>query len=203
MQNVIYIHGKDGNIDEAEHYKKFFPKAKVLGFDYKANNVWEAIEEFPQFFKRRKNITIIANSIGAFYAMHTFSENTNIDRAFFISPIVDMEEIILGLMKTANVTEENLCDAKEIVTETGEILSWKYLCYVREHPINWKVPTHILYGEKDFLTSLETMKNFAEKIRASLTIMKGGEHWFHTSEQMEFLDNWLKNCIISDAKPLC
>ena len=197
MKNIIYIHGKDGNIYEAEHYKKFFPNDKVFGFDYKAENIWEAIEEFPQFFKRRKNITIIANSIGAFYAMHTLSENTNIDRAFFISPIVDMEEIILGLMKTANVTEENLRDAKEIVTESGEKLSWEYLHYVRENPINWKVPTHILCGEKDFLTSLETMKNFTEKIGASLTIMKGGEHWFHTPEQMDFLDNWLKNCLDS------
>lgn len=197
MRNVIYIHGKDGNIDEAEYYKKFFPKAKVFGFDYKADNVWEAIEEFPKFFKRRKNITIIANSIGAFYAMHTLSENTNIDRAFFISPIVDMEEIILGLMETAHVTEENLRYAKDFTTETGENLSWEYLHYVRENPIKWNVPTHILYGDWDVFTSPKAMKNFAEKIGATLTVMQGCMHWFHTPEQMEFLDNWLKNCLDS------
>jgi len=25
-----------------------------------------------------------------------------------------------------------------------------------------------------------------------LTVMKGGEHWFHTKEQMAFLDAWIK-----------
>ena len=26
---------------------------------------------------------------------------------------------------------------------------------------------------------------------ASLTVMPEGEHWFHTEEQMAFLDNWI------------
>ncbi len=191
MKQIIYIHGNSGNAAESEHYKKFFPAAEVIGFDYKAENIFDAVAEFQNFFNLRDKVTIIANSIGAFYAMYALSEK-NIDRAFFISPIVDMEKIILEMMTRENVTEKNLCDAKEIVTDFGEILSWKYLCYVRENKINWKIPTHILYGDKDFLTSLETMKNFAEKIGATLTIMQGGEHWFHTSEQMKFLDNWLE-----------
>ena len=31
------------------------------------------------------------------------------------------------------------------------------------------------------------------KNNAELTVMPGGEHWFHTKEQMQFLDNWIKN----------
>lgn len=54
-------------------------------------------------------------------------------------------------------------------------------------------PTKILYGEKDNLTSFETMKEFADKHKARLTVMKGGEHWFHTEEQMNFLDMWILN----------
>ena len=191
MRKIIYIHGKGGSISEAEHYKKFFPNDEVIGFDYKAENIFDAVTEFQNFFKQFNNTTIIANSIGAFYAMYALSEK-NLDAAFFISPIVDMEKLILSMMTRANVTEKILRERQEILTDTGEILSWKYLCYVRENPISWQVPTHILYGDKDFLTSLETMKNFAEKIRATLTIMQGGEHWFHTSEQMKFLDNWLE-----------
>jgi hypothetical protein len=190
MKKIIYIHGKGGNISEAEHYKKFFPNDEVIGFDYKSENVWDAVEEFQNFFNLRENVTIIANSVGAFLAMHALSEK-NIDEAFFISPIVDMENLILNMMKWANVTENELRERQEIVTDFGEILSWKYLCYVRENPINWKIPTCILYGENDNFTSLETMKNFAEKIGASLTVMKGGEHWFHTPEQMNFLDSWI------------
>ena len=195
MKKIIYIHGKGGNAAEAEHYKKFFPNAEVIGFDYKAENIFDAVEEFQKFFNQFDKATIIANSIGAFYAMYALSEK-NIEKAFFISPIVDMEKLILEMMARANVTEKILREEKEIVTEFGEILSWKYLCYVRENPINWKVPTNILYGEKDFLTSLETMKNFAAKIGASLTIMQGGKHWFHTPEQMNFLDNWLEEILL-------
>ncbi len=46
---------------------------------------------------------------------------------------------------------------------------------------------------KDNLTSIETISEFAGRIGASLTVMKDGEHWFHTEEQMEFLDDWLRN----------
>ena len=194
MKKIIYIHGKGGNISEAGHYKKFFPNAEVIGFDYKSENIFDAVAEFQKFFNQFDKATIIANSIGAFYAMYALSEK-NIEKAFFISPIVDMENLILEIMARANVTEKILRDSKEIVTDFGEILSWEYLCYVRENPINWKIPTNILYGSKDFFTSLETMKNFAAKIGASLTVMQGGEHWFHTAEQMNFLDNWLESIV--------
>jgi hypothetical protein len=194
-KKVIYIHGKGGNAAESEHYKKFFPNCEVVGFDYKYDKPYENKIEFQNFFDLHDPKFIIANSIGAFFTMNALFDR-KFDAAFFISPIVDMEEIILNMMKWSNVTEENLCESQEIVTESGEILSWKYLCYVRENHINWKVPTHILYGEKDFLTSLETIKNFAEKIGATLTVMKGGKHWFHTSEQMNFLDNWLEEILL-------
>ena len=52
-------------------------------------------------------------------------------------------------------------------------------------------PPRILYGEHDNLTSLETMSAFAERTGAALTVMPGGEHWFHTDEQMQFLDKWV------------
>ena len=75
--------------------------------------------------------------------------------------------------------------------DCGETLSWEYLCYVREHPISRSIPTEILYGERDALTSLETVTGFAARINAGLTVLRGGEHWFHTEEQMEALKKWL------------
>ena len=35
----------------------------------------------------------------------------------------------------------------------------------------------------------------ADQIGATLTVMKGGEHWFHTDNQMAFLDQWIKKYI--------
>ena len=102
-----------------------------------------------------------------------------------------MEKLIGNMMMWANVTERELAEKQEIPTNFGETLSWKYLCYVREHPISWRVPTRILYGEHDNLTSLETIYAFAERTGAALIVMPGGEHWFHTDEQMQFLDKWI------------
>ena len=59
----------------------------------------------------------------------------------------------------------------------------------------WNALTHILYGGKDTLTSLETISAFANRINASLTVMENGAHWFHTEEQMAFLDRWLKQYV--------
>ena len=97
----------------------------------------------------------------------------NIAAACFISPIVDLERI------------------------EGVTLDEEHLRYVRQHPIDWRVPTHILYGENDSLTSLATISDFARRASASLEVMPGGEHWFHTQEQMAFLDGWIKrtSCI--------
>ena len=116
----------------------------------------------------------------------------SIEKAMFISPIVDMEKLILNMMAWSNVTEEELHKEKVIETSFGETLSWEYLSYVRNHPINWHTPTNILYAENDNLTSLETITDFAHKLGASLTVMNNGEHWFHTEEEMAFLDNWFK-----------
>ena len=194
-QTVVYIHGKGGTAAEAEHYKMLFPQSEVLGFDYKAQNPWQAREEFLPFFaKLRANcdrLVLIANSIGAFFVLSSLDE-TQVDAAYLISPVVDMERLIADMMGWAGVTEAELAEKKEIATPFGETLSWEYLCYVRAHPISWKVPTHILYGEKDNLTAQATKTAFASRTCADLTIMPGGEHWFHTPEQMDFLDDWMQ-----------
>ena len=67
----------------------------------------------------------------------------------------------------------------------------EYLCYARENPIIWEIPTHILYGEKDNLTAYGTIFEFVQRTNSTLSIMKNGEHWFHTDEQMKFLDEWI------------
>lgn len=191
---VLYIHGKGGSAAECEHYQLLFPYYEVIGLDYQTFSPWDTGKEIREAVKglkdKHEGIILIANSIGAFFCMNASIDNM-IQTAYFISPIVDMERLITDMMSWANVTELELESKGTIHTDFGEDLSWKYLCYARNHPIKWNVPTHILYGSHDNLTSITTIKAFADKHQASLTIMEGGEHWFHTEAQIGFLDKWI------------
>jgi len=194
---VLYIHGKGGSAAESEHYRALFPDCEVFGLDYQTFTPWETGAEIREAAEKLKakhdHVILIANSIGAFFSMNAGIES-RIQKAYFISPIVDMERLILDMMSWAKVTEEELKTAGTIPTDFGEDLSWEYLCYVRSHPVSWTVPTEILYGSDDNLTSPETIRAFAEKHHAGLTVMAHGEHWFHTEEQMRFLDDWIRKC---------
>lgn len=191
---IVYIHGKGGNAEEAEHFKRFFPDCDVIGFDYKSQTPWEAAEEFTLYFDslliKYKSIRIIANSIGAYFAMNAHNTDKT-EKAFFISPVVDMEQLINDMMLWAGVTEDELEEKGSIETSFGETLSFEYLTWVRQHPFSWTVPTAVLYGSSDNMQSLDTITAFTKNCGADLTVMENGEHWFHTEEQMEFLDEWI------------
>ena len=172
MNAVLYIHGKGGSAAESEHYGPLFPNCNVIGLDYRTFNPWDTGKEIynavTELKDKYEKVILIANSIGAFFSMNA-GIGDMIEKACFISPVVDMERL------------------------NGYELTGEWLRYVRSHSIRWNVPTHILYGNRDQLTSLETVRTFAEKHKATLSIMDGGEHWFHTEEQMQFLDNWIRN----------
>ena len=106
---VLYIHGKDGCAGESEHYKPLFPECVVVGLDYQTFTPWETGKEIREAVTKMNteydSITLIANSIGAFFSMNA-GIDAMIRGAFFISPIVDMEKLIFNMMSWANVTEK-------------------------------------------------------------------------------------------------
>lgn len=191
---LVYIHGKGGKASEAESFRSFFSEYDVYGFDYKAEEPWGAVPEYREYFselsKEYSDITVIATSMGAYFLMISGVESM-IRKAYFISPIVNMEKLIQDMMTRAGVSEEELRIKKLIQISANEVLSWEYLVWVREHPIVWKTPTVILYGEKDDLQSIETVTEFTRSADAGLTVMPDGEHWFHTPKQNEFKFRWI------------
>ena len=195
---ILYIHGKGGSYLEAEQYKKNCIGFDMIGIDFNEYLPWIVQNQIQAVYAEARekyaSIYVIANSIGAYFTMHTL-QACDIEKALFISPVLDMERLILDMMSMANVSEKDLCEKGEIPTEFGETLSWKYLCFVRENPITWKVPTEILYAGNDTLVSRETVNRFISNHNAQLTVMENGEHWFHTEEQLAFLDGWMKKAI--------
>ena len=196
MKAVLYVHGKGGSAGEAKHYAPLFPDADVTGLDYKTFTPWETGAEIraatEKLKARYESVTLIANSIGACFSMSA-GIDALIARAYFISPVVDMEGMILGMMAAEGVTEAELEARGVIPTGFGEDLSWEYLSRVRRSPVRWRAPTFILYGENDALVPYGAVAAFAEEHGSPLTVMPGGEHWFHTPRQIAFLDEWIKS----------
>ena len=197
--SVLYIHGKGGSAGESDHYKPLFPGHDVIGLDYQTFTPWETGAEICEAVKRLKDryksVILIANSIGAYFSMNAGIDDL-IDKAYFISPVVDMEQLISGMMDMAGVSEAQLKEKGVISTAFGEDLSWDYLCYVRDHSLKWNVPTEILYGKRDDLIPYETITAFSKAHGARVTVMENGEHWFHSEDQMRLLDKWIKGIIL-------
>ena len=195
---ILYVHGKGGSPAESEHFVPLFPGFEVIGLDYKTITPWDTRTEIRKaggdLKDKYESIILIANSIGAYFCLNA-GIDAMIRKACFISPVVDMERLILDLMAMENVSEKELKDKAVIKVSSGEELSWEYLCYVRDHPVRWTVPTRILYGRHDSLIPYNTIAEFSNARGAEVTGYDEGEHWFHTVAQMRFMDQWIAGMI--------
>ena len=202
----LFLHGKQGckeegldfaelacpkdwqvcSIDMPEHGRRQGSPEKLVP--------WQVVPELEAVMayarSRWSQVALRANSIGAWFAMQAFRQTPPV-RSLFVSPILDMAELIRTMMGWAGVTEADLEARGEIPTAFGETLSWRYWQYALNHPVTqWDSPTAILYGSADNLTTRQTAEAFAARFHAGLTVMEGGEHWFHTPAQLEVLRRW-------------
>ena len=167
-QGYLFLHGQMGRKEEAEAFARVAcPKGyQVLSVDLPGHGErqgrdeeltpWAAVPDIRAALDwarcRWRSVSLRANSIGAYFAMLAFAAP---DRALLVSPILDMEGLILTMM------------------------GWAGAC-----------PVRILYGSRDNMTSRRTMDEFVRRHGAKLTVMEGGEHWFHTPEQSAVLQKW-------------
>lgn len=208
----LYVHGQGGNKEEASLFAQTVCQKgfQVLSIDLPEHgersgvsgatfDPWHAVPELKKVMgyakNSHKNIYLFANSIGAWFSMLAFFEET-LKGCLFVSPVVDMKALVSKIMAWANVTEAQLQREKIIATDFGQTLSWEYWEYILEHPIGkWEVPTAILYGENDHLADRFRIESFSEKTGCVLTVMKNGEHWFHTEDQLKFMSTWIESTL--------
>ena len=120
----------------------------------------------------------------------------DLKQCLFLSPVVNMKIIIENMMLWSNTTEKELNEKQEIKTDFGQTLYWDYYLYVKENPItNWNKETYILYGNKDDMQNEDIIKNFSDNFNCKLTILKDGEHYFHTEKQLNCYKYWLDRII--------
>ncbi|MDO1604849.1 alpha/beta hydrolase [Lactobacillus sp. YT155] len=196
---ALYIHGQGGNVEEIKNFEPSLDGIEVIGLEYGEYLPWEVkqqfVDEFDKLSEKYDEVYLIANSLGAYLAMVSLT-GKQIKQALLISPVLDMEKLILGVMENNEITTDQLEKEQEITMSTGEKILWDYLEFARNNPIVWDVSTEILYAGNDKITSLETVTSFAKKQKdVNVTIMEDGEHWFHTYAQWAFLNNWLKKVV--------
>lgn len=193
---AVYIHGLKGSHLEAKNYW-FLDGYDVKGLAYKDGNPWELKNVIRRKFKKLTEgydeVVVIANSIGAFYA-YQYLANFEIKKAFFVSPVASMYQLIFNLMQEYGVTDEILEEEKFVELDNGQILSWDFYNYLLTTEDKWKVPTYILYGLDDEIIYPEHVIEFAGVHNASLEVKKGVGHHFHTKKEKQYIKDWiLKN----------
>lgn len=207
----LFVHGKNGNKEEAGRFAEIIcakgwqalsvdlPEHGERSCEKDSFDPWHIVPELQKVMMylkpRYKKIGLRVNSIGAWFSMLALDKEA-FEKCLFVSPILDMERLICNMMRWASVSEETLRQKRKIDTDFGETLSWKYLSYVREHPVlKWASPTAILYAEKDNLTERCVVDAFCARFCADLSVMESGEHWFHTPNQLAVLDQWTESHI--------
>ena len=205
----LYVHGKCGYKEEAADFARFACQkgAEVLAADLPGHGErkgegeellpWTAVPELRGLMsyarERWKHVSLRANSIGAWLSMLAFRDCAP-ERSLFVSPVLDMEQLIRNMLGWAGVTEQELERRRRIPTNFGETLDWEYYQYARENRIDcWRSRTAILYAGRDDLTARATVDAFTARFGCELTVMERGEHWFHTPEQLEVLGAWTQN----------
>jgi len=203
----IYVHGKLSSKEDAQAFaEKAISKGyQILSFDLPEHGdrknenyscmVWNGVhdlEVIARYVRQNWNDTCLyGNSLGAFFSLLAYKD-LPLRKCLFVSPLLNMERLIQNMMKYISINEQILKEKREISTPMGETLYWDYYCYVRENPIDkWNVPTAILYGSEDNLTEREIVESFTKRFSCDLTVLEGGEHWFHSKQQLTILDKWL------------
>lgn len=216
-QVYLFVHGRHGCKEEGADFAALAcPKGwQVLGIDLPEHGVrkgeaerfdpWHAVPELRAVMAyirpRWSRVALRASSLGAWFSMLAFVQEP-LEQCLMVSPILDMEGLIRTMMGWSGVTEGELEERGTVSTSFGETLSWRYYQYAKDNPIQtWLWPTAVLYAEGDELTPRQTAEDFAARFGCGLTVMENGEHWFHTPEQLDFLDRWTQERIPSAVTP--
>ncbi|MGN1095765.1 MAG: alpha/beta hydrolase [Eubacteriales bacterium] len=214
---IIAVHGSMSNkndvpIDILAH-RTFSAGYQTLSFDlpehgdrkdesvpFKARECVCDLKKVMEYAKKRwRNISLFSVSIGAYFSLIAY-ENEELEKAFFLSPVVDMRKMIEGLMAESGVSEEALLCKGEIPTSSGPTLYADYYLYVKDHPIEkWDTPTFILYGNRDNVSGKDTVYGFAEKFSCKINTVSA-EHYFHTEKDLSCLDECICDFFVNTAE---
>ena len=147
--------------------------------DDKAFNPIEASPEVRTFARLARSqsteVSLLANSIGAYFSLCDTPAGT-FERAWLISPLLDLEYYIRDMMAEYSVTDEQL-EAQTVIDTPRGVLDWPYLRFVEEHPAKLDTPIWIIRGDQDEMVPLGILSRFVGAPGVELVQIEGGQHF--------------------------
>lgn len=205
---IIAVHGAQSHKEDAPFHilAETFRDCQVLSFDLPEHGERQnaptlckppacvrdlsAVLDYAE--ARWTHIGLFAVSMGAYFSLLACGDR-RVERAWFLSPVVDMGALIDSMMTWFAVSPERLEREGAVPTPMGQTLYWDYFRYVREHPVRrWSIPTEILTGGRDTLCDPAVTAAFAERFSCRLRTEEAAEHWFHTQSDLVALRTWLQ-----------
>lgn len=127
--------------------------------DDKAFNAMAANSEVRAFAQLARSqsseVGLLAGSIGAYFSLCDTPART-FERAWLVSPLIDLEYYIRDVMAEYSVTDEQL-EAQTVIDTPRAALEWPYLRFVEEHPARLDIPAWIIRGDQDEMVPLDTL----------------------------------------------
>lgn len=202
----IHVHGKLSRKEYAEHFAEIAEEKglQTLSFDLPEHgertdtacrcDVWNGMHDLntvaDYVFAGWEWVSLFACSLGAYFSLNAYADRP-FEKCLFQSPVADMKWLVQHMMLWSGISEKQLEEQQEIVTDI-DTLRWDYYRYILSHPVSrWDIPTAILYGAKDNLQPIDSIRAFADKFGANLTVSEQSEHPFMAPEDMVIVKNWL------------
>ena len=203
----IHVHGKLSRKEHAEPFAAIAGEKgwQTLSFDLPEHgersgqsdrcDVWTGVRDLDiiadHAFGNWRHVALFACSLGAYFSLNAYPSR-KLEKCLFQSPIVDMKWLVEHMMLWAGVTPEMLKAKKRIETPL-DTLSWDYYKYILEHTeYEWPFPTGILYAGKDGLQPEASVRAFAARHGAALTVAPESLHPFMAEGDRAIVEAWLR-----------
>ena len=200
---VLYVHGLCGNKEEAERFARLavLHGFCVLAFDLPEHGgrsdavklvPWDVLPEIKKVYDyaaQDRKVFLRTESIGTYFSLLAL-DGEKIEKCLFVSPLTDMVGMINGMLTGAKADLNRLEKEKNIVFG-NQIISWDYYVYAKNHKVGGLAKdTLIVYSSPDYVVGEQSIQKFVGDINATIAMMNGGEHYFHTPGQIAFLEKY-------------
>ena len=135
-------------------------------------------------------VGLLASSIGAYFSLCDTPTGT-FERAWLVSPLIDLEYYIRDVMAEHSVTDEQL-EAETVIDTPRAVLEWPYLRFVEEHPARLDIPSWTIRGDQDEVVPLDALSRFVSAPGVELVQIEGGQHFLGQPPHLETVVAWFK-----------